>query len=177
MLTLVLGGARSGKSTYAQSLCGRGPVVYLATATAADDEEMQRRIDRHRQSRPSDWTTVEAPLDLPAAVDSVAQDATVLVDCITVWISNLLWTWRDLEASALQDRVLECVDDLSVAARQRQMIAVSNEVGSGVVPSHPVARLFRDVQGLANQRLARAAERVVLVTAGIPLVLKSEGRE
>lgn len=175
MLTLVLGGARSGKSRYAQSLCAGGPAVYLATATAAGDEEMQQRIDRHRRERPDTWTTVEETEDVAAAaLRAQPTDAPVLVDCVTVWVSNLLWKHRHASAEKQERAVLQAAADLARAGRQRPMIAVSNEVGGGTVPDHPVARAFRDVHGLANQVLAREAGRVVLVIAGLPIVLKDE---
>jgi len=173
MLTLVLGGARSGKSRYAQSLCAGKRVVYIATSKA-DDEEMQHRVDQHRASRPEEWTTVEAPLSPAEAIASAHVEAAVLLDCVTVWVSNLLWEWRHLEPASLQTSVMDSVDGLISAASHREVIVVSNEVGSGVVPEHPVARQFRDLQGLANQRLAAAADRVVLTVAGLPVVLKPE---
>ena len=96
----------------------------------------------------------------------------MIVDCVTVWLSNLLWEYRAMTSNAVEDVVLAAVDALTVAARGRDVIAVSNEVGSGIVPEHPVSRLFRDVQGFANQRLSHAAARVVLVVAGLPVILK-----
>jgi adenosyl cobinamide kinase/adenosyl cobinamide phosphate guanylyltransferase len=173
MLTLVLGGARSGKSRYAQTLCNGRPTVYLATARAAGDPEMERRIDRHRRDRPASWTTVEEPEDVASAVvHARPADAPVIVDCITVWISNLLWKHRDATVPDQQRAVLRAAQELADAGRPRTVIAVSNEVGGGTVPDHPVARTFRDVHGLANQLLAREAGRVVLVVAGLPVVLK-----
>jgi adenosylcobinamide kinase/adenosylcobinamide-phosphate guanylyltransferase len=173
MLTLVLGGARSGKSRYAQTLCNGRPTVYLATARAAGDPEMERRIDRHRRDRPASWTTVEEPEDVASAVvHARPADAPVIVDCITVWISNLLWKHRDATVPDQQRAVLRAAQELADAGRPRTVIAVSNEVGEGTVPDHPVARTFRDVHGLANQLLAREAGRVVLVVAGLPVVLK-----
>jgi adenosylcobinamide kinase/adenosylcobinamide-phosphate guanylyltransferase len=173
MLTLVLGGARSGKSRYAQTLCNGRPTVYLATARAAGDPEMERRIDRHRRDRPASWTTVEEPEDVVSAVvHARPADAPVIVDCITVWISNLLWKHRDATVPDQQRAVLRAAQELADAGRPRTVIAVSNEVGGGTVPDHPVARTFRDVHGLANQLLAREAGRVVLVVAGLPVVLK-----
>jgi adenosylcobinamide kinase/adenosylcobinamide-phosphate guanylyltransferase len=173
MLTLVLGGARSGKSRYAQTLCNGRRTVYLATARAAGDPEMERRIDRHRRDRPASWTTVEEPEDVASAVvHARPADAPVIVDCITVWISNLLWKHRDATVPDQQRAVLRAAQELADAGRPRTVIAVSNEVGGGTVPDHPVARTFRDVHGLANQLLAREAGRVVLVVAGLPVVLK-----
>ena len=173
MLTLVLGGARSGKSRYAQALCAGGPAVHVATARAAGDPEMQERIERHRRDRPGSWTTVEEPEDVGSAVvHARPADAPVIVDCVTVWISNLLWKHRDATAQDQERAVLQASAELAEAGRTRTVIAVSNEVGGGTVPDNPVARTFRDVHGLANQLLAREAGRVVLVVAGLPVVLK-----
>lgn len=173
MLTLVLGGARSGKSRYAQALCDGWPAVYVATARAAGDPELQGRIDRHRRDRPASWTTVEEPEDVASAVvHARPADAPVIVDCVTVWISNLLWKHRDATAQDQERAVLRAAQELADAGRIRTVVAVSNEVGGGTVPDHPVARTFRDVHGLANQLLAREAGRVVLVVVGLPVVLK-----
>ncbi len=176
MLTLVLGGARSGKSRYAQSLAAAagGPVVFIATAelvSAGEDPEMAARIARHRADRPSHWKTLEAPLAVVAAVHST--ESLVLVDCVTLWISNLLYEHRTLDRSSREKTILAEVEALSSALRERESIAVSNEVGEGIVPETPLAREFRDLQGQANQILAREASRVVLLVAGIPLTLKS----
>lgn len=173
MLTLVLGGARSGKSRYAQALCHGQPIVYVATARAAGDLEMQARIDRHRRDRPASWVTVEEPEDVASAVvHAQPADASVIVDCVTVWISNLLWRHRDATVPDQERAVLRAAQALAEAARIRTVVAVSNEVGGGTVPDHPVARTFRDLHGLTNQLLAREAGRVVLVVAGLPVVLK-----
>ena len=166
-LTLVLGGARSGKSAYAESLLGEAGAVYVATAEAIDDE-MRDRIARHRARRGERWTTVEAPLDLADALRVHARNpagAGVLVDCLTVWLGNLMHAGRDIDREARS--LLESLDDLEVPA-----VLVANEVGLGVVPDNPMARAFRDHAGRLNQALAARADRVVLVTAGIPLVLK-----
>src|SRR5215475_13167909 len=167
MLTLVLGGARSGKSRYAQSLCESAScVIYVATARveeSADDNEMRERIARHRADRPAEWQTVEEPLDLSRAVRDSPIEAALLIDCATIWISNLMWECRKSPAAEQNTLILAEVDNL---------IIVSNEVGSGLVPEHPVARAFRDLQGLANQRLAQAADNVVFIVAGLPLRLK-----
>ena len=175
MLTLVLGGARSGKSRYAQALCDGRPTVYVATARAAGDPDLQGRIDRHRRDRPASWTTVEEPEDVASAVvHARLADAPVIVDCVTVWISNLLWKHRDATAQDQERAVLRAAQELADAGRIRTVVAVSNEVGGGTVPDHPVARTFRDVHGLANQLLAREAGRVVLIVAGLPVVLKGQ---
>lgn len=172
MLTVVLGGARSGKSRYAQSLCDAGPVVYIATAVPGDDADMKRRIAKHQEMRPAAWTTVEEPLNIAEAVTAASLGAAVIVDCVTIWLSNALWVHRNLNADALEEAVLHAVDGLIAATVRRDVIAVSNEVGSGTIPEHPVSRSFRDLQGFVNQRLAREANRVVLVVAGLPLILK-----
>jgi adenosylcobinamide kinase/adenosylcobinamide-phosphate guanylyltransferase len=178
MLTLVLGGARSGKSRYAQSLCdAAAPVVYVATARTDDgDDEMRARVARHRADRPAAWRTVEEPLDLERAVEEAEpREATVLVDCITIWVANLAWEYREASPDETERLVLERVAGLARAARTRRVVAVSNEVGWGLVPDNPVGRAFRDLQGLANQLLAREAESVVLMVAGLPLPLKGGG--
>lgn len=189
MLTLVLGGARSGKSRYAQSLCdSASSVIYVATARVEEnsgDDEMRERIARHRADRPAVWKTVEEPLDLARAVSESPIEATLLIDCATIWISNLMWEFK-AELVAEQNRlILAEVDNLIDAVRMRaeattgkltagEVIIVSNEVGSGLVPEHPVARAFRDLQGFVNQGLAQAADNVVFIVAGFPLRLKPE---
>ena len=165
-LTLVLGGARSGKSAYAESLFGGRGAVYVATAEAIDDE-MRERIARHRARRGGGWTTVEAPLDLAGALRAHGRrgGAGVLVDCLTVWLGNLMHAERDVDREA--GRLLE-----SLAAPEVPVVLVANEVGLGVVPDNPMARAFRDHAGRLNQALAGRADRVAFVAAGLPLVLK-----
>jgi adenosylcobinamide kinase/adenosylcobinamide-phosphate guanylyltransferase len=175
MLTLILGGARSGKSRYAQDLCKDcSNVVYVATAQAGDDPEMESRIARHRSSRPAEWKTVEEPLELPRSIHKVDHDATILVDCVTIWISNLCWEHRSVSIDERESLVLQRTMEFAVASRRRNIIAVTNEVGCGIVPDSPVGREFRDLQGLANQLLAREANTVILMVAGLPLTLKDE---
>ena len=165
-LTLVLGGARSGKSGYAESLLGGAGGVYIATAEAIDDE-MRARIGRHRARRDDRWTTAEAPLDLAGALRAHGRNAPgVLVDCLTVWLGNLMHAGRDV------DREVRALLE-SFAAIEAPVVLVANEVGLGVVPDNPMARVFRDHAGELNQALAARADRVVLVTAGLPLVLKA----
>lgn len=174
MLTLVLGGARSGKSRYAHSLCDDAKeVVFLATARAEGDEEMQARIERHRTERPREWQTIEEPLAVVSAVRGSNPTATVLVDCVTNWLANLTWEHRTLSVEEQQKRILSEVTELAGAASERQVIAVSNEVGGGIVPESPVGRSFRDLQGIANQLLAREAGLVVLMVAGLPWTIKN----
>ena len=164
---LVLGGARSGKSRYAQRLAeasGLKPVL-IATAEARD-EEMAVRIARHAKGRDARWTVVEEPIALADALRRAARkDRIVVADCTTLWLSNLLLR-HDNVASATQDLAQ------SVAGLAGPVIFVSNEVGAGIVPKNALARAFRDAQGLLNQALAEACEAVVLVSAGIALCLK-----
>jgi len=185
MLTLVLGGARCGKSRYAQSLCDSSSgVIYIATAVNdANDLEMRERIGRHRADRSAEWQTVEEPLDLSRVVLEAPVEATLLIDCATLWISNLMWKFRERPGAEQEKLILAEVDELIEAVRRRadkaiargaagKVVIVSNDVGGGLVPEHPVARAFRDLQGFANQRLAQAADTVVFVIAGLPLRLK-----
>ena len=165
-LTLVIGGARSGKSAFAESLVtatGR-PRRYIATAEACDDE-MRDRVARHRSQRGPAWTTVEAPLDLAAALSQSQPGEAVLVDCATLWLTNHLLADHDLSAEAAQLLA-------ALAGCKVPVVIVSNETGWGIVPENALARRFRDEQGRLNQRLAAEAGLVVTVIAGLPLVLK-----
>lgn len=165
-LTLVVGGARSGKSAFAERLItatGR-PRRYIATAEAWDDE-MRDRIALHRRDRGTAWTTVEAPLDLVAALAQANPDEAVLVDCATLWLTNILLADHDILAEA--GRLL-----LALSGCKAPVVVVSNETGWGIVPENALARRFRDEQGRLNQRLAAEAALVVTVIAGLPLVLK-----
>ncbi len=163
--TLVLGGARSGKSTYAEGLLAHGRALYLATGQAFDDE-MADRIRLHRDRRGPHWQTLEEPLDLAGALDRVLDpERPVLVDCLTLWISNLMHAERDVEAET--GRLCEVL-----AAPRGPVVLVSNEVGLGLVPDNRLARAFRDHQGRVNQRVAQTCSRVVFVAAGLPLFLK-----
>jgi len=173
VLSLVLGGARSGKSRYAQLLCaGRELVVVVATARDDGDPEWRERIQQHRRDRPEGWQTLEEPVLVPEALAGLPPGAVALVDCVTLWLANLAWDERHRTRGERETRLLTRVGALARAAAGREVVLVSNEVGGGIVPEHAAAREFRDIQGRANQHLAAAAERVVLVTAGLPLVLK-----
>ena len=164
-LTLVLGGARSGKSRYAESLIAALPPPWIYVATAqAGDAEMTERIAAHRVRRGPQWHTLEVPRDLAAALKS-CQTGPVLIDCLTLWLSNLMLAGADIDATTAE------LDDV-LAAAKAPVVLVANEVGSGIVPDHPLGRRFRDLQGLLNQRIAARAERVVLVVAGLPLAVK-----
>lgn len=162
-VTLVLGGARAGKSGYALALLGGG--VFVATAEAGD-AEMAERIATHRAERGASWTTIEEPLELAQVLRRHAGDARpLLVDCLTLWLSNLMHRGRDVEDATAA--LLAVLDE-----RDGETIFVANEVGLGIVPDNALARRFRDAQGTLNRRIAARADRVVLLAAGLPLVLK-----
>ena len=167
-LTLVLGGARSGKSRHAEGLARAASAapVYIATAEAYD-AEMRARIAEHRARRDGQgWRTVEAPLDLAGALGpAAAPDGAVLVDCLTLWLSNLMLAGRDVPAEC--DRLLLALDGLSGT-----LVMVSNEVGLGIVPDNALARAFRDHAGRLHQDLAARAGRVVFMVAGLPMMVK-----
>lgn len=167
-MIFLTGGARSGKSSLATSLATRigAPVSLIATARA-DDEEMARRIEEHRLRRPQDWTVFEEAIDLVAAVRSAPDRDTVVIDCVTLWISNLMVERNDAEISSTVDSAVDAIE-----GRSGETIVVSNEVGAGVVPMHALGRRFRDLQGRANQSFASVAERAYLVVAGKTLRLQ-----
>ena len=171
--TLILGGVRSGKSRFAQTLAQRTllPVVYLATATPGD-EEMRERIARHRAQRPSSWRTVEEPLELAPALQRIAERHCVVVDCLTLWLTNLLL----LEDAVRAESAIEQFCDV-LPASPHELVLVSNEVGSGIVPANALARRFSDTAGALHQRLAILCDRVVLMVAGIPQYLRGSADE
>jgi adenosylcobinamide kinase / adenosylcobinamide-phosphate guanylyltransferase len=167
LVTLVLGGARSGKSRYAEWLIAtyKPPWIYIATAEARDDE-MAERIAAHKARRAAGWQTVEAPHDLAGALEAAPADGAVLVDCLTLWLSNVMEGGSDVEAQTT--RLAQ-----TLAERLGPTVLVSNEVGLGIVPDNALARRFRDAQGLLNQRVAAQAARVVMMVAGVPVAVKS----
>ncbi len=170
-IVFILGGVRSGKSRYAQQLAEQSArVKFVATAERRDDEEMHRKIKRHRAERPADWMTVEEPLALSRVIRSSEEDCdAILIDCLTLFGANLM------ERYAGDDKQLQAdVEELCVTLRasSRRVILVSNEVGSGVVPPYEMGRRFRDVVGEINQRVAAVADTVLLMVAGVPLSLK-----
>lgn len=188
-LILVLGGVRSGKSTFAEEKAreiGGDDVLYVATAQAEDDE-MHLRVERHRSSRPHSWRTLEAPQDVGAAIRPVAGDMRmILVDCLTFLVANKLLAVSGPEEDPFDDpssdpfdetieaSVLDEVEALASCAQELNgsMIVVSNEVGMGVVPAYDLGRAYRDLLGRANQRLAKYADEVVLLVAGVPMRIK-----
>ena len=176
-LTLILGGARSGKSSHAQHLAqetGKS-VTFLATAQALD-EEMSRRIQQHRAKRPDGWRTLEAPSDLASQLSKIKSEV-VILDCVTLLVSNLLMNHVSDDhvdetpyMLAVQKEINDLLDRL---AEQNQIwFIISNEVGLGLVPPYQMGRVYRDALGWANQRLAREADRVLFLVAGIPMVAK-----
>ena len=165
--TLILGGARSGKSRFAECLAEQSGLArtYVATAQAFDDE-MAERIAHHRARRDAAWTTLDTPLDLATTLaEAAGESRIVLVDCLTLWLTNVMLAGRDVDAAI--DAVVSALPLLGGPA-----ILVSNEVGSGIVPENALGRAFRDHQGRLNQRVAAVAGRVTLVVAGLPLDLK-----
>jgi adenosylcobinamide kinase/adenosylcobinamide-phosphate guanylyltransferase len=168
-LTLVLGGARSGKSGFAQAqaellAAPGGSLVMIATGQAFD-EEMRQRIEQHRRERGEAWRTVEAPVDLSGALSRLQPGDIAVVDCLTLWLSNLLMAEMDTEAEATA--LIAAVQTL-----HHPVWFVSNEVGMGIVPENALARRFRDAAGRLHRRLAEVADHVVLVVAGLPMSLK-----
>jgi len=172
-VTLIFGGARSGKSLRAEAVAeGSGlPVIYIATAPQIEgDAEWQARIEQHRSRRSSGWKTVEEEIELSTVINAeVDEGRLVFVDCLTLWLSNLLYAERDVE----QEIELLCE---SLSSCSGEIILVSNEVGMGLVPENEMGREFRDAQGRMNQRVAAVADRVEFVAAGLPLCLKGESK-
>lgn len=165
--TLVIGGARSGKSAFAENLVLKSRLerIYVATC-AAYDKEMEERIARHRDQRGGGWKTIEETRDLSGVLRlEAAPNRAVLVDCLTLWLSNLMFEEADIEAET--DKLLEALRESS-----GPVVLVSNEVGAGIVPENALARRFRDAQGRLNRRIAEVANQVVLIAAGLPLLMK-----
>lgn len=183
MITLVLGGARSGKSSFAEKLAekrGGDNVVYLATAEPKD-KEMEERINHHKENRPDSWETIEEPLSVGEVLASLSPGKMVLLDCITVLISNLLFAAGEGDLAGQREKVdffkkeemvIGEMEKIVEAADDKELIIVSNEVGMGIVPAHRLGRGFRDIAGRANQYLAEKADKVYLTVAGLPVELK-----
>ena len=167
-VTLILGGARSGKSKRAEDLAkaSEKKVVYIATSSNMDDEEWRLRVEQHKQQRPSAWQTVEEELLLSEIIQQQG-DVCIIVDCLTLWLSNVMYADLDIEKST-QD----LCDALQSSACE--VIVVSNEVGMGLVPESKLGRAFRDAQGRLNQAVAHVANHVEFVVAGLPLVMKGK---
>ncbi len=166
-VSLVLGGGRSGKTARALSLAATPPHIYIATAQALDGE-MERRIAAHKAERGASWQLIEEELDLVGAIRAVPPGTTALVDCLTLWLSNLMHHERDVRQE---------IEILAEALSQTptRVILVSNEIGMGLVPMEKLSRAFRDEQGWLNQRIAAVADHVEFVVAGLPMTMKGDG--
>ena len=170
-IIFVIGGCRSGKSNHALQTAEKMPgnrKIYIATCVP-QDAEMKRRVAKHQKERSRSWATVEEPIDLPAAISERSQNADViLVDCLTLWVSNLLMETSDEEK--LEETISQLTDTLEKA--RCPIVLVSNEIGTGIVPENTLARQYRDIIGLANQAVAKTAGKVIWMIAGIPVTVK-----
>jgi adenosylcobinamide kinase/adenosylcobinamide-phosphate guanylyltransferase len=173
MLSLVIGGARSGKSRFAQSLAAScNNVAYIATARI-EDPEMAARVARHREERPADWVTIEAPLEIARAIhQQAAASETIVLDCLTLWLSNFMWEHRDMTEANLHQAAMRELARAADASGRTHVVLVTNEIGCGIVPESPVSRLFRDIHGWVNQEAARSADWVYHLVAGIAVPIK-----
>ncbi|HUS89534.1 MAG TPA: bifunctional adenosylcobinamide kinase/adenosylcobinamide-phosphate guanylyltransferase [Desulfosporosinus sp.] len=184
--TLITGGARSGKSRFAELLAAHAkrPVIYIATAQIWD-EEMALRVKKHQQQRPSTWRLIEEPRNIrDTLIQLKDEDGVILLDCVTLWLTNLLLAGNlqndnDLFNNELEPQILDMVKDVAQLAREikPQVIFVSNEVGQGIVPEYPLARAYRDLAGRSNQILAHSADQVYMVVAGFPMEIKHSGEK
>ena len=184
--TLITGGARSGKSRFAELLAAHAkrPVIYIAT-TQIWDEEMALRVKKHQQQRPSTWRLIEEPRNIrDTLIQLKDEDGVILLDCVTLWLTNLLLAGNlqndnDLFNNELEPQILDMVKDVAQLAREikPQVIFVSNEVGQGIVPEYPLARAYRDLAGRSNQILAHSADQVYMVVAGFPMEIKHSGEK
>ncbi len=184
--TLITGGARSGKSYFAELLAAHAkrPVIYIATAQILDGE-MALRVKKHQQQRPSTWQLIEEPRNIRDRLLQLKdEDVVILLDCVTLWLSNLLLAGQsqndhDLFNSELEPQILDIVKDVAQLAKEikPQVIFVSNEVGQGIVPEYPLARAYRDLAGRSNQILAHSADQVYMVVAGFPMEIKHSGEK
>ncbi len=175
-ITLIMGGARSGKSSFAEHLALRlpQPVLYLATATV-QDAEMEKRVEKHKARRPGSWQTLELEGELSSALKDIQDCGSILLDCFSLYLSRYLWENHEkLSCEAMEEALLTQAEEFtSLLARQNlPLIVVSSEVGQGLVPENPIARHYRDLLGTLNQYWGKKAEFVYFVSAGIPLKLK-----
>ena len=172
-ITFILGGARSGKSRYAEEIAKKHgkKTVFIATA-AALDEEMKERIRLHKISRPKEWATIETPINLSGVIAGMKPIyGTAIIDCVGLWISNLLMA--NMKDKMIEKRIKELAGGV-LKSKADLVIIVSNEVGEGIVPADPISRRFRDLVGLANQIIAAKADTVIMMRAGIPIKIKQE---
>lgn len=164
---LILGGARSGKSKYAEELAANNKnKIYIATSESLD-REMETRINAHKTRRGPDWQTIESPIEIAKIIKNSDHESTILIDCMTIWLSNLMLAEKDTAYEI--EKLLETLQQT-----KNHIIMVSNEVGLSIVPENALARRFRDEQGRLNQALAKTATNVVFIAAGLPLILKEE---
>ena len=172
-IIFIIGGCRSGKSTYAMQTAEKVPAeqkIFIATCVPQDDE-MKQRVARHQKERSQNWVTVEAPLDLPEAIlQNSRREHVILVDCLTLWVSNLLMETGD--ENKIEETISQFIKALEKATGP--IVLVSNEVGTGIVPENKLARKYRDIIGLLNQAVAKTAGKVTWMVAGIPVVVKEE---
>ncbi len=174
MVTLILGGARSGKSRFAQTLAAKGRHVAFIGTARPSDTEMRRKIAYHRSERPASWKTIDAPVKLAEAIASRCSDIDViLVDCLTVYVDNIMDARRGNSQKIQKDLDALCQE---IQRSQCSIILVSNEVGCGIVPAFRSGRRYRDILGQLNQRVATIADRVIMMVAGVPLTVKRDGR-
>jgi len=179
--TLVTGGASSGKSRFAELLAAQAkrPVIYIATAQIWD-EEMALRVKKHQLQRPATWRLIEEPLNIRETLFQLKdEDGVILLDCVTLWLTNLLLAGHDLSNGELEPQILTIVKDVARLAQEikPQVFFVTNEVGQGIVPENPLARAYRDLAGRSNQILAHSAEQVYMVVAGLPMEIKHSGEK
>lgn len=178
-IILILGGARSGKSSFAELIAeklGGDDVIYLASGQAID-EEMEARIKAHKEQRPASWLTIEEPLEVSKKMEKIAPGSTLLFDCLTTYLSNLILKYEDAEYKEIEYKLLSEVENIIDIALKKEfkLIIVHNEVGQGIVPSYKLGRYFRDISGRAARLCAAAAEAVYSVRAGLPQEIKKEG--
>ena len=174
MVSLVIGGARSGKSRFAQSLGTGAPRAFYIATARAEDAEMEARIAMHRRMRPLDWHTIEAPIEIAAVVERHrVQCYFLLLDCLTVWLSNFCWEHREKPQREIETACMAEIARVAATANGAHVVLVTNEVGCGIVPETPLGRFFRDLQGRVNQEAARLADQVFHVVAGIAVPIKS----
>lgn len=186
MITLIIGGARSGKSTLAEKIAnkrGGKEVIYLATAEVRDDE-MKERVAKHRLQRPTTWKTIEEPYRVSKRLEVIDKGKVLLLDCLTVLITNLLLQGSeagteeiDFTPSGQEEELMEEIKAIVKVSQEKELdlIIVTNEVGQGLVPPYKLGRLYRDVVGRANQYLASIADKVYLCVAGLPIEIKEIG--
>ena len=170
-LVLVLGGSRSGKSTWALRYIEEHYSSYLFLATAeALDKEMEERVRLHKESRDSKWELIEEPLEISGSLDADCGHVdAVLIDCMTVWLSNVLLKQGDNQVKPYQERLFK-----SLSGRKQSIVIVSNEVGAGIVPEHALGRKYRDLSGILNQKIAALADKVIFIIAGLPVCIKGD---